>query len=309
MKLISIVTHCFNEEGNVGPLYTRVREIFQKLGTYRYEHIFIDNASTDGTQAALKKLAASDSNVKVILNTRNFGVVRSAYHGFLQAGGDAVIPIAADLQDPPELINDFLREWKKGSLVVLGIKNRSEEPGLMFAVRKLYYKIIGSLAEIKINQNSTGFGLYDRKTLVELKKWEDPYPFFRGLVSELGFEPAKVEYSQPVRKRGVSTNNFYTLYDMGVHGLISHSKVPLRLAIFIGFFLAIVNLIVALGYFVYKLLYWNSFSMGIAPAVIGLFFFSSVQLIFLGILGEYIAAIYTQTRKRPLVIEKERINF
>lgn len=309
MKKISIVTPCFNEEANVEALYGRVKEIFKTLGAYNYEHLFIDNASTDGTQSILKKLAASDPNVKVILNTRNFGHIRSPFYGLTQAGGDAVILLVADFQDPPELINDFLRQWEAGYKVVLGIKTNSGESGFMFAIRKLYYNIVDGLADVKINKNSTGFGLYGKEVITQLRKLDDPYPFFRGLISELGYQAARIEYFQPARKRGITKNNFYTLYDIGMLGIINHSKVPLRLTIFAGAALAGLNLLVALGYLVYKLIYWNSFSVGIAPAVIGLFFFSSVQLIFLGVVGEYIGAIYTQTLKRPLVIEKERINF
>ena len=309
MKIISIVTPCFNEEANVEALYSRVKELFKALGAYEYEHLFIDNASTDGTQAVLKKLAAADPNVKVILNTRNFGHIRSPFYGLTQADGDAVILLVADFQDPPELINDFLRQWEAGYKVVLGIKTNSGESGLMFAVRKLYYNIVDGLADVKINKNNTGFGLYDKEVIAQLRKLDEPYPFFRGLISELGYQAARVEYFQPARKRGITKNNFYTLYDIGMLGIINHSKVPLRLAIFAGGALAGLNLLVALAYLVYKLVYWNSFSVGIAPAVIGLFFFSSVQLIFLGVIGEYIGAIYTQTLKRPLVIEKERINF
>lgn len=309
MKKISVVTPCFNEEANVEPLYLKVKEIFRKLGAYEYEHLFIDNASTDGTQAVLRKLAAADRNVKVIVNTRNFGHIRSPFYALTQAGGAAVILLAADFQDPPELINDFLKQWEAGFKVVLGIKTNSGESGLMFALRKFYYDMIDGLADVKINKNNTGFGLYDQVVIAQLARLEEPYPFFRGLVPELGYEAARVDYFQPARKRGLTKNNFYTLYDIGMLGIINHSKVPLRLAIFAGAALAGLNLLVAFGYFVYKLVYWNSFSVGIAPAVIGLFFFSSVQLIFLGVIGEYIGAIYTQTLKRPLVIEKERINF
>ncbi|MBI4351699.1 MAG: glycosyltransferase family 2 protein [Elusimicrobia bacterium] len=309
MKKVSIVTPCFNEESNVGPLAARVKELFPGPGPYDYEHIFIDNASTDGTQDALRRLAAADKKVKVILNTRNFGHIRSPYHAFSQISGDVFIPLAADFQDPPELIPDLLRKWEEGYQVVLGVKTNSAESWPMFAVRRLYYELIGKLAEVKIVKNNMGFGLYDKRVMEELRKLDEPYPFFRGLVAELGLKTAQVEYFQPGRTRGITKNNFYVLYDMGMLGIINHSKVPLRLAVFAGFFLAALNLLVAFGYFVYKLVYWNSFSVGIAPAVIGLFFFSSVQLIFLGVIGEYIGAIYTQTLKRPLVIEKERINF
>jgi len=308
MKKISVVTPCYNEEANVEALYLRVKEIFKALGSYEYEHLFIDNASTDRTQVILKKLAAADVNVKVIINTRNFGHIRSPFYGLTQAVGDAVILLVSDFQDPPELINDFLRQWETGYKVVLGIKTNSGESGLMFALRKFYYNLVDGLADVKINKNNTGFGLYDSEVIAQLRKLDEPYPFFRGLISELGYQAARVEYFQPARKRGITKNNFYTLYDIGMLGIINHSKVPLRLAIFAGAALAGLNLMVALGYFVYKLVYWNSFSVGIAPVIIGLFFFSSVQLIFLGVIGEYIGAIYTQTLKRPLVIEKERIN-
>lgn len=309
MKKISVVTYCFNEAANVEPLYRRVKELFAGADRYVYEHIFIDNASTDGTQEKLRALAAEDKGVKVILNTRNFGHIRSPYYGLLQASGDAAVYMASDFQDPPELIPEFIKKWEAGYKVVLGIKTNSAESAAMFALRKFYYNLIDNLADVKINKNNTGFGLYDKRVIAELAKLEEPYPFFRGLVSELGFESARVEYFQPARKRGITKNNFYTLYDIGMLGIINHSKVPLRMAIFAGSFFAAVSLLFALGYLVYKLVYWNSFSVGMAPAVIGLFFFSSVQFVFLGVLGEYIGAIYTQTLKRPLVIEKERINF
>lgn len=310
MKKISVVTPCYNEEANIEALYAKVRGIFAaEAGAYTYEHIFIDNASTDGTQAILRRLAAADPAVKAIFNTRNFGHIRSPFYGLLQAGGDAVILLVADFQDPPELITEFLRRWEGGSKVALGIKTNSGEAGLMFALRKFYYNLVDALADVKINKNNTGFGLYDREVIAQLRKLDEPYPFFRGLVSELGYQAALVEYFQPARKRGLTKNNFYTLYDIGMLGIINHSKVPLRLAIFAGAILAGVNLLVAVGYFIYKLVFWDSFSVGTAPAVIGLFFFASVQLIFLGVIGEYIGAIYTQTLKRPLVIEKERLNF
>ena len=310
MKKISVVTPCFNEEANVEVLYGRVKAVFLKLGAYEYEHIFIDNASTDATQAILRKLAAADNNVKVIINTRNFGHIRSPYYALTRcAEGDAVVHLLADLQDPPELIIDFVRKWEAGYKVVLGIKTNSGESALMFAIRKLYYDIVDNLADVRINKNNNGFGLYDKEVIVQLSRLDEPYPFFRGLVSELGYEAAKVEYLQQALLRGITKNNFYTLYDIGMLGIINHSKVPLRLAIFAGAILAGINLAVAFGYLVYKLIYWGSFSVGIAPAVIGLFFFASVQLIFLGVIGEYIGAIYTQMLKRPLVIEKERINF
>jgi polyisoprenyl-phosphate glycosyltransferase len=307
--LISIITPCFNEEANVRELCGQVREIFASLPGYRYEHIFIDNASRDRTVPILKELAASDGNVKVIVNARNFGHVRSPYYAMLQARGDAVIFVAADFQDPPGLIRDFLGKWEEGYRIVIGVKKQSQESAVLFAIRKAYYDLVGRLSDVELIKNFTGFGLYDRKVVEIIKGIGDPYPYFRGLICEIGFEKAVIEYVQPARKRGITKNNFYTLYDIAMLGITNHSKVPLRLATMAGFLLGALSLLVAFGYFVYKLVFWDSFSVGIAPLVIGLFFFSSVQLFFIGIVGEYIGAIHTQVLKRPLVIEKERINF
>lgn len=309
MKLISIVTPCFNEEDNVKEVYEKVRLVFQQLPQYLYEHIFIDNASTDRTVEKLKSLALKDNNVKIIVNTRNFGHIRSPYHAIIEARGDAVITLVADLQDPPEMIADFLRKWEEGYKVVVGIKTTSQESRLMFAIRKSYYNFVKNLSEIELINNFTGFGLYDQKVIDILRDINDPYPYFRGLISEIGYEICKIEYTQPKRKRGITKNNFYTLYDLAMLGITNHSKVPLRIATMTGFALGSVSLVVALIYFVMKLLFWNQFQAGSAPIVIGLFFFSSVQLFFIGIVGEYVGSIQTQVMHRPLVIEKERINF
>jgi glycosyltransferase involved in cell wall biosynthesis len=247
--------------------------------------------------------------VKVIVNTRNFGHIRSPYHGLLQCRGDAVIGLASDLQDPPELIPAFLSKWEEGNKVVLGVKTASEEPRLMFAIRKRYYALIDRLSETPQVRNSTGFGLYDQSVLSVLRNLTDPYPYFRGIVSELGFAYATVPYAQPKRTGGVTKNSLYTLYDMGIAGIVNHSKIPLRLATIVGFCSAVMCLLGALAYLVVKLLFWYNLPVGIAPLIITLFFLSSVQLFFLGILGEYVGAIYTQVRNRPLVIERERINF
>jgi len=309
LKLISVVTPCFNEEENVRELYEQAKAVFIDLPQYEYEHIFIDNASKDRTVSILKEIAKEDRNVKIIANTRNFGHIRSPYYAMLQAKGDAVIVIAADLQDPPKLISDFIKKWEQGCKIVIGVKTKSKESSLFFAVRKLYYHIIGKLSEIELVKNFTGFGLYDRDVIEILKKIDDPYPYFRGLICDIGYERAEVEFIQPVRKRGFTKNNFYTLYDMAMLGITNHSKVPLRLATMTGFAAALLSLIIAFGYFIYKLIFWESFSVGIAPLVIGVFFFGAVQLFFIGIVGEYIGAIHTQVQKRPLVVEKERINF
>ena len=308
-RLISVVSGCYNEEENVRECYEQVKKVFQEIGRYRYEHIFIDNASKDKTVAILREIAAKDKNVKVIVNARNFGHIRSGYHAMLIARGDAVISVVSDLQDPPELIKEFVRKWEEGYLVVIAVKVNSEESPLFFAIRKAYYEIVSRLAEIELTKNATGFGLYDRRFMDILSEIDDPYPYFRGLVSEIGFPMVQIPYRQPVRKRGLTTNNFYRLYDMAMLGITNHSKVPLRLATMLGFAVSFLSLCVAMGYLVFKLLYWNSFSLGLAPLEIGLFFFGSVQLFFIGILGEYIGAIHTQVQKRPHVVELERINF
>lgn len=309
MPLISIVTPCRNEQENVRDAYRQVKEVFASLKGHQYEHIFIDNASQDKTVEILKDLAQHDKNVKIIVNTRNFGPTRSPFYGLLQVNGDAAITLVADLQDPPALIKDFIHEWERGFKIVLGVKTKSLESTAMFLIRKTYYNLINRLSEIELVKNATGFGLYDRQVIEILRDMGDPYPYFRGLLSDIGFDIAKIEYTQQIRKRGITKNNFYTLYDLAMLGITNHSKVPLRLAAMLGFILSGISLLIAVCYFIAKLLFWNTFSMGIAPIVIGLFFFSSVQLFFIGIIGEYIGSIHTQVLKRPLVIEKERINF
>lgn len=308
-KKISIVTPCYNEELNVEVLYEKVKTEMGKLPNYDYEHIFIDNHSSDNTIQKLKSLAIDDKNLKIIINARNFGHIKSPYYAMLQADGDAVISLVSDLQDPPELIPDFIKKWEEGNKIVVGVKEKSEENILMFSVRKLFYKIIDRISDSRQIQNFTGFGLYDRKFMDVLKNIQEPYPYFRGLVSELGFSICIVPYLQPKRSKGITKNNFLTLYDIAMLGFVSHSKVPLRLSSFIGFFVSFISVLIAAAYFIYKLLFWDNFQLGIAPLVIGFFFFGGVQLFFLGIIGEYISAIFTQVKNRPLVIEEERINF
>jgi glycosyltransferase involved in cell wall biosynthesis len=247
--------------------------------------------------------------VKIIVNTRNFGHIRSPYHALLQSSGDATILLVADFQDPPDLIPTFIEHWEKGFKMVLGIKTSAEESALMYAIRKAYYNLLARLSDLKLNKNSTGFGLYDRQVIETLKKIDDPYPYFRGLISDLGFEAFRIEYKQPTRRRGITKNNFYTLYDIAMLGITNHSKIPLRLATMTGFVMSGISLVIALGYLIAKFVYWDKFDFGLAPVLIGLFFFSSVQLFFIGIIGEYIGAVFTQVQKRPLVIEKERIGF
>ena len=310
MKKISIVTPCYNEEPNVEELYKQVKAQFERLSDlYTYEHIFIDNASTDRTVEVLKCIASQDPNVKIIVNAMNFGHIRSPFYGLCQATGDAAMLMVADLQDPPELIPQFLKLWEQGHMVVVGVKNKSDENPIMYGLRTAFYKVIKWVSETRQVENFTGFGLYDQSFVRLLRAIDDPYPYMRGLVAEYGGDLGEVFYTQPKRMHGKTHNNFYTLYDMAMLGFVNHSKVPLRMASFIGFLCGTVSLLIALVYFVYKLFYWDSFQLGSAPLIIGLFFFASVQLFFLGIVGEYVGSILTQVRRRPLVIEKERVNF
>lgn len=309
IRTVTVLTPCYNEADNIETLYERVHAVFDRLPGYAYEHLFIDNASTDDTVGVLRRLAARDKRVKVIVNTRNFGHVRSPYHALLQCRSDAVIGMAADLQDPPELIPAFLEKWREGYKVVLGVKATSAESPLMFAIRRLGYQVIDRLSEVHQVRNNTGFGLFDQAFVSVLRKLPDPYPYFRGIVAELGFDYATIPYAQPKRVRGFTKNNLYTLYDLGIQGIVNHSKIPLRLATMLGFASSVVTFATALVYLVMKLLFWYNLPIGVAPVIIGLFCVASVQLFFLGVIGEYIASIYTQVRNRPLVIERERINF
>jgi len=308
-KLISIVTPCYNEGENVGELVRRIRAVMSQFAQYDYEHLLIDNDSQDDTVEKIKRLAAEDSHIRLIVNSRNFGHIRSPVHAIFQARGDAVIGMASDLQDPPEMIPDFIKHWAAGFKVVIGVKPKSRETPLMFLLRRSYYRLLGKMSDTPLIENFTGFGLYDREVIATIRDLDDPYPYFRGLIAELGYTRAEIPFEQPRRVRGVTKNNFYTLYDLAMLGITSHSKLPLRLATMGGFALSFLSLLIAFGYGVAKLLFWNSFSLGIAPLVVGLFFFGSVQLFFIGLLGEYIGAIHTHIMKRPLVVEKERVNF
>jgi polyisoprenyl-phosphate glycosyltransferase len=309
-KRITIVTPCYNEELNVRELHRRTRAVMDALPQYEYRHIFIDNASHDGTVAVLRAMAAEFPEVQVIVNARNFGHLRSPMHAFLEADGDAMGFICADLQEPPELFTELLARWEEGFPVVAAIKTGSEESGLMYAIRTAYYNLVGRLTDVKVMSHFTGFGIYDRRVVEILKKrFRDPYPYFRGMIAEIGFPQAQVTYNQAARQHGLTKNNFYTLYDLAMLGITNLSKVPLRLVTAAGFISAAVSLILGFFYLLYKIVFWNSFSLGVAPLVLGLFFLGSVQLLCLGIIGEYVGSIHTFVQNRPLVIEKERINF
>jgi glycosyltransferase involved in cell wall biosynthesis len=307
-KLISIVTPCYNEEDNIDELYQRIVAVMATQ-PYDYEHIYIDNASTDSTVKKIKELAAKDSRVKLIVNARNFGHIKSPYYAILQSRGDACILIASDLQDPPEMIAEFIKKWEEGYKTVLAVKPESEESSIMFFLRKTYYRFISRISEVPLVQNATGAGLFDRVVIDILRNIQDSYPYFRGLLCEIGFPIATVPFKQPRRERGVTKNNFYTLYDIAMLGITNHSKIPLRLMAMSGFLLSFLSLLVAFIFFIAKLLYWDSFQLGTAPIVIGIFFFGAIQAFFIGILGEYIGSIHTQVRNMPLVVELERVNF
>jgi len=309
-KIITIMTPCYNEELNVRELHRRVLAMTLEFPDYSFKHLFVDNASTDGTVAVLREMASEDPNVKVIVNARNFGADRSGMHALLQAEGDAIGTLAADMQDPPELFAEMIRAWEKGSPIVAAIKTSSDESGLMFRVRTAYYRLVARLTNVEVLEHFTGFGLYDR-VVIELIRanFRDPYPYFRGIIAELGLPCAKITYNQNRRKHGSTKNNFYKLYDLAMVAITNLSKVPLRLVIGCGFLSALISFVMGVIYLTYKLVFWNSFTVGVAPLVLGLFFLGSIQLIALGIIGEYVGSIHTIVQNRPLVTEKERINF
>jgi polyisoprenyl-phosphate glycosyltransferase len=309
-KKISVVTGTFNEEENILELYDQLTDVFKELGDrYTYEIIIADNASTDQTPKLLRELAAKDKRFKVIFNARNFGASRSGYNALMQADGDAVVGMAADLQTPPHMIKDFVGKWEQGYKIVMAVKTHSEESPIMYALRTVYYKTLARISDVKLVSHFTGFGLYDKQVMEILHDLNDPYPYFRGLLSDIGFEPAIIEFTQPARQHGKTKSNIFYLYEEAMNGITSYTKVPLRLATIVGFISALISFLLGMFYLVYKLIFWSSFNVGIAPVAIGLFFFASVQLIFLGVLGEYISTIYVHVLHRPLVYEKERLNF
>jgi glycosyltransferase involved in cell wall biosynthesis len=307
--LLSVVTSCYNEEDNVRQLAEAVRVVMAKHPKYRYEHVFIDNCSRDSTQQILREMCAADRNIKAIFNARNFGAVRSGIHVLLQTRGVAVMGLACDFQDPPELLSEFIARWEAGSKIVLGVKTSAAERSVFYGIRGAYYRMLGRISDAPPVVQSTGFGMFDRVVIEHLRRIGDPYPFFRGLLSEIGYEPALVPYHQPQRKRGITSQNFYTLYDQAFLGITSHSKVPLRVATMLGFVMGVMSILTGLGYLVAKLTNWDNFSLGIAPILVGFFFLTSVQLFFIGIVGEYVGVIWTHVRDVPHIFERERINF
>ncbi len=310
MKTISIVVPCYNEEENVEAMRNALVEMFGRdLPEYRYEILFIDNDSADRTREILRKLCKADKNVKAIFNAKNFGQFNSPYYAMLQTTGDCTVLMAADFQDPVEMVPRYVKEWENGYKIVIGIKKSSQENKIMYWLRSCYYKTIKKLSDVEQIEHFTGFGLYDRKFIQVLRELDDPTPFLRGIVAELGFKRKEIPYEQPKRRAGKTSNNFYKLYDAAMLSFTSYTKVGLRLATIFGSICSAVSMVVALIYLVMKLLYWDRFPAGMAPLLIGMCFLGSVQIFFIGLVGEYVLTINSRMMKRPLVVEEERLNF
>ena len=309
-KKISIMVPCYNEEENVVPLSEAVIATLEKdLPEYDYEILFIDNKSQDKTRTLIRDICAKDKNVKAIFNAQNFGQFNSPYYGLINTTGDCTISVAADFQDPVEMIPKFVKEWENGYKIVIGIKNKSEESKIVYALRSLYYKMIKKFSEVEQIEHFTGFGLYDKDFIEVLKNLDDPDPYLRGIVAELGFERKEIPFTQPKRQRGKSSNNWYRLYDAAMLGITSYTKIGLRLATIVGFMISFLSVFVALIYLVLKLCNWNSFQAGIAPIIIGVFLLGGMQIFFIGFLGEYILNINQRIMHRPLVVVEEKLNF
>jgi glycosyltransferase involved in cell wall biosynthesis len=305
---ITICTPTYNEEENIEKLCSEIKLEMKKINV-DYEHIVIDNSSTDKTIEILRKLCTNDKNLKVIINSKNFGHIKSPFYGLLQSTGDACILMAADFQDPVNLISKYIEKWKSGSKIVLAKKISSQENSLMFFMRKNFYKFLNKISETQLTENTTGSGIFDRSIIEKLRKINDPYPYLRGLLNEISEKIDIVEFDQPKRLLDKTKNNFFTLYDVGMLGIIKHSRAPLRMVTLIGFAFSFLSFIIAITYFIYKIIFWESFQLGIAPLIIGIFSFASIQILLLGIIGEYIGILLIHQRNMPLVIEKERVNF
>ena len=310
MKKISIVVPCYNEEENVVAMANAIREVFKnELCLYEYEIIFIDNDSKDNTRGLIRQLCKNDRGIKGIFNAKNFGQFNSPYYGMLQSTGDATILMAADFQDPVEMIPKYVRAWEDGYKIAIGIKAASKENRIMYHLRSLYYRTIKKLSEVEQIEHFTGFGLYDRAFIQVLRELDDPVPFLRGIVAELGFKRKEIPYEQPRRRAGTTSNNLYRLYDAAMLSITSYTKVGLRLATFAGALLAGLSMLIAIMYLILKILYWERFPAGMAPILIGMLFLGSIQIFFIGLIGEYILTINQRVMKRPLVVEEERLNF
>lgn len=308
-KLISIVSGCYNEEDNIEELYARVTRVMEQHQQYDYELLLIDNCSTDGTVNVIRAIAARDRHLKAIVNVRNFGHVRSPYHALLLAQGDAVIGMASDLEDPPELIHDFIAKWEEGYKIAIAVRQKSEERGLMPLMRTVFYSIMMRISEVEQVQNFTGFGLYDKCVMDILRDLDNPYPYLRGLLCEIGYPRAEIPFHKPVRKRGLSKGTFFIYLDSALLGIVNHSKLPLRMATLLGIAMSGLSFVLGIYYLLRKLINWDQFEAGVAPLAVGVFFFLGVLFFLLGLLGEYIGLLVTHVVRRPMVVEKERINF
>ena len=310
MKKISVLIPCYNEEENVVPISEAVIKTLTKdLPEYDYELVFIDNDSQDRTRSLIRQLCNENPKIKAIFNARNFGQFNSPYYGMLQITGDCVIEMVADFQDPVELIPQYVHEWEKGYKIVIGIKTSSKENRLMYWLRGCYYKMMKKLSDVEQIEQFTGSGLYDRDFIEVLRNLDDPTPFLRGIVAELGFKIKQIPYEQPKRRAGETKNHFYQLYDAAMLSITSYTKAGLRLATIFGSICSLISMVVAVVYLVMKLMYWDRFPAGMAPVLIGMCFLGSVQIFFIGLMGEYILSINARVMKRPLVIEEERLNF
>ena len=310
MSKISVMIPCFNEEENVGPMSETLTKLFtEQLPDYDYEILFIDNNSTDRTRELLRKICAANRHVKAIFNAKNFGQFRSPYYGLMQTTGDCTIMLCCDFQDPPEMIPEMVAEWEKGSRIVVMQKTTSEERKIMYFLRSCYYKLIHRFSDVEQIEHFTGFGLYDASFIEVMRELKDPTPFLRGVVAELGYRIKIIPYTQRKRRAGKTHNNWYTLYDAAMLSFTSYTKIGLRMATFLGMGVAFLSVLIALVYLVMKLIHWNNFNAGTAPILIGMFFLGAVQLVFLGIIGEYILSMNQRIMNRPLVVEEERINF
>lgn len=310
MKVISIASGCYNEVDNIQAFYDRCRAAIEKCPGYDYEFVIADNCSTDGTKDVLRKIAAEDKKFKVIYNSANFGHIRSPYNALVNTTGDCVVWICSDLQEPPETIRRFVRHWEEGAKVIVGVRRGTRASLLLELFRKIYYWLLAKSSHgVTVIPRFTGFGLYDRQVVEALKKYNDPYPYVRGMLSEVGFKRVIVPFVQAKRKHGRTKNNFFTLYDMAMTGFVNHTKLPLRMAVFFSFILGTLSFIVMAVGIILKLCFWDGVHFGYAPILISQFFFASIQLFFLGVIGEYLGAVWTHVKNKPHVIEEERLNF
>ncbi len=309
MKTISIMVPTYNEEENVNLMYEALKKLFQdELQKYQYEILFIDNKSKDHTRDLIREICKKDKNVKAIFNAQNFGQFNSPYYGLISTSGDCTISVAADFQDPVEMIPKFVKEWENGYKIVIGVKKKSQESKLVYFLRSLYYKLIKKFSEVEQIEHFTGFGLYDKDFIQVLRDLDDPEPYLRGIVAELGFERKEIPFVQPKRERGKSSNNWYRLYDGAMLGITSYTKIGLRMATIVGFIISFLSILVAFVYLILKLCMWNSFQAGMAPLLIGVFLLGGMQIFFIGFLGEYILKINQRVMHRPLVVVEERLN-